>query len=141
MTDLNAFVGEWTVELRFPGAPPVTGAHSVFEWILDGAYLQQRNDVPISEVPNAQAIYAPGAEPGTYTQHYFDTRGVSRLYAMTFDGTTWTLLREAADFSPLDFRQRFTATFDGDRIEGAWEIAHPGKDWEHDFAMTYIRLR
>ena len=49
--------------------------------------------------------------------------GVARLYAMTLDAGTWTLLRESPDFSPLDFAQRFTGTFsdDGDTIRGTWE--------------------
>ena len=52
------------------------------------------------------------ADPGTgaYTQHYYDSRGVVRLYAMTFSDGLWALTRESPDFSPLDFQQRFTGT-------------------------------
>lgn len=46
-----------------------------------------------------------------------------------------TLTRESPDFTPLDFRQRFTATFsqDGNTISGAWEKRLNGSGWEHDF--------
>ena len=78
---------------------------------------------------------------GTLLQHYFDSRGVARVYEMTFDGRVWTLLRETPDFSPLDFAQRFEGVFseDGERIEGRWEIKHEA-DWELDFHQTYTRV-
>jgi hypothetical protein len=46
---------------------------------------------------------------------------VTRLYARTFIGKVWTLVRESADFSSLGFAQRFTGTFSADdnRIDGA----------------------
>jgi hypothetical protein len=88
----------------------------------------------------AWAIVGTDPRTGGYTQHYYDSRGVARLYAMSFADGVWTLTRESPDFSPLDFRQRFTGTFseDGNTITGAWEKS-PGGDWEHDFALTYRR--
>jgi hypothetical protein len=138
-TDLNVFLGQWSVDARIPGAP--TG-HSVFELILDGQYLVQRTHVPVPEAPDSLAVVTAGPEKGAYRQHYYDSRGVTRLYAMTFTGGVWTLLRESADFTPLDFAQRFTGTFsaDGDRIDGAWETAMPGEGWHLDFELTYTRL-
>ena len=65
-----------------------------------------------------------------------------RLYAMTLAGGVWTLTRESADFTPLDFRQRFTGTFsaDGNAISGAWETSPAdGGEWKHDFGLTYRR--
>ncbi|MEU5541454.1 hypothetical protein AB0G85_03540 [Streptomyces sioyaensis] len=78
---------------------------------------------------------------GTYTQHYFDSRGVARLYAMTFADGVWTLTRESPDFTPLVFRQHFTGTFseDANTIAGALEVRFDGGEWEHDFTLTYRR--
>ena len=78
---------------------------------------------------------------GAYTQHYFDSRGVARVYAMTFSDGVWTLLREAPDFTPLDFSQRFSGRFSADRttIAGTWEVRTDGSSWEHDFDLTYTR--
>ncbi|MGW4487669.1 hypothetical protein ACWEOE_27945 [Amycolatopsis sp. NPDC004368] len=142
--NLDPFLGEWAVTVVFPHAPadqPSPVARSVFATILDGRFLTQRTEVPLPEAPDSFSIVS-AHEDGTFTQHYHDARGVSRLYAMTFRDGVWTLLREAADFSPLSFRQRFTATFsaDGDHIDGAWELAPPGEDWRHDFEMHYTRL-
>jgi hypothetical protein len=60
---------------------------------------------------------------------------------MTFADGEWTLTRESPDFSPLDFRQRFTGTFgpDGTTITGSWQSGRDGGEWEHDFALTYRR--
>ena len=78
----------------------------------------------------------------SYTQHYFDSRGVVRVYAMTFDGGRWTLMRSAPDFTSLDFSQWFTGTFaeDGNSINAAWETSNDGVHWEHDFDLTYTRV-
>ncbi|GIF77984.1 hypothetical protein [Asanoa siamensis] len=137
---LEIFVGEWAVTAELPDDTSAPAVRSVFEWILDGAYLAQRTEVNILGVPDSLAIVAPG--PAGYTQHYYNSRGVSRLYTMTFDGRVWTLTRDSADFSPLDFTQRFTGTFtpDHNRIDGAWEKAMPGADWTLDFALTYTRI-
>jgi hypothetical protein len=146
---LGVFVGEWVLAARFPDgelAPSIASqegpqARSRFEWALDGQFLLQRTEVPVPEVPGSLAIVSVDPATGAYTQHYYDSRGVVRLYAMTFADGVWTLTRESPDFSPLDFRQRFTGTFspDGNIISGAWEKSAGGAGWEHDFDLTYRR--
>jgi hypothetical protein len=137
------------VEARFPGDQPApsgaTGegpkARSRFEWALGGQFLLQRTEVPIPEAPDSLTIVSADLETGSYTQHYYDSRGVVRLYAMTLAEGVWTLTRESTDFTPLDFRQRFIGTFsqDGNTISGAWQICLDGGEWKHDFALTYRR--
>jgi hypothetical protein len=140
---LDAFVGEWDVEAFFPTAGPagVVG-RTVFEWMLDGQFLLQRSEVPHPDAPNSLCVIAVDPQnEGAYTQHYFDSRNVVRVYAMTFDGDVWTLLRDSPDFSPLSFSQRFTGTFgdDGSAIRGAWERSQEGSAWEKDFDLAYTR--
>ncbi|HWD52610.1 MAG TPA: hypothetical protein VG412_09430 [Acidimicrobiales bacterium] len=141
---LDGFVGTWSLEASFPGDPPVTmgGGRSVFEWMDGGQFLIQRTDIPDPDAPNSLAVIGLDPAADAYVQHYFDARGVARLYAMTFGQGVWTLTREAADFSPFDFRQRFTGSFsaDGDSIRGAWELAEPGSGWSHDFDLSYTRV-
>ena len=146
---LGVFVGEWIVEASFPGGRPAPSgargegprARSRFEWALDGQFLLQRTEVPVPEVPDSLTIVSADPQTGAYTQHYYDSRGVVRLYAMTFADGVWTLTRESPDFSPLDFQQRFTGTFsqDGNIISGAWNKRLNGADWQHDFDLTYRR--
>ena len=145
---LDVFVGDWSMEARFPGhrpAPPGAAgpgptARSRFEWALGGQFLVQHTEVPVPEAPDSLAIVGTDPRTGGYTQHYYDSRGVVRLYAMSFADGVWTLTRESPDFSPLDFLQRFTGTLseDGNTITGGWEKS-PGGGWEHDFALTYRR--
>jgi hypothetical protein len=145
---LDVFVGEWVMEAHFPGDQPAPSsaageAHgrSRFEWALDRQFLLQRTEISIPEAPDSLTIVSADLETGAYTQHYYDSRGVARRYAMSLADGVWTLTRESADFTPLDFQQRFTGTFsaDGNTISGAWE-KRLGGDWEHDFALTYRRV-
>jgi hypothetical protein len=146
---LGVFVGEWVLAARFPDgelAPSIASqegpqARSRFEWALNGQFLLQRTEVPVPEAPDSLTIVSADPATGAYTQHYYDSRGVVRQYAMTFADGVWTLTRESPDFSPLDFRQRFTGTFspDGNTISGAWEKRAGGAGWEHDFDLTYRR--
>jgi hypothetical protein len=94
----------------------------------------------VPEVPDSLTIVSVGTD-GAYTQHYYDSRGVARLYAMHLVDRTWTLTRESPDFSPLEFRQRFAGTMSDDRnvIDGAWETGLGDAGWVHDFALTYRR--
>ncbi|MFI6935265.1 hypothetical protein [Streptomyces sp. NPDC050287] len=141
---LDVLVGEWVVESGFPDLAAPAG-RTVFEWTLDGRFLVQRSEIPVPEAPDSTAIVATDPETGAYTQHYFDSRGIVRLYAMTFAGGVWRLLRETPDFSPLAFRQRFTGQVadDGDTIHGVWETSPTDGPpaWEQDFTVTYRRSR
>ncbi|NEE02414.1 DUF1579 domain-containing protein [Phytoactinopolyspora halotolerans] len=148
MSRLDAFVGEWELEVRFPPGHPAAAtvtddakARSRFEWALNGQFLLQHTEITIPEAPDSLTIISVDPNTGAYTQHYYDTRGVVRVYAMEFAAGVWTLLRETPDFSPLDFRQRFAGTFsdDGRVISGAWEIGSDGADWELDFDLIYRR--
>ena len=137
---LEVFVGEWVLEARFPGAEPVL-ARTWFEWALDRQFLVQRTENPVAEAPDGLMIVSTDPQTGAYTQHYYDSRGVVRLYAMTLAAGTWTLTRESADFTPLDFGQRYTGTFSADlnAITGGWEMRLPDADWAPDFVLNYRR--
>jgi hypothetical protein len=140
---LEAFVGEWRVEApAFPLPPEIADAARMsFEWTLGGAYLLQRSSIPVPEAPDSLSVIAPDGGDG-YTQHYFDSRGIVRIYAMTFDGRDWTLERRAPDFSPLPFHQRWVGQLsaDGNTISGRWEASPDGNDWELDFELAYHRV-
>jgi hypothetical protein len=140
---LEPFVGEWRLVAAFKDIPPAdVGARVSFAWLPGRRFLIQRWEVPVPEAPDGIAVI--GGDPageGTYLQHYFDSRGVARVYKMSFEDGVWRLWRDEPDFSPLDFAQRYTGTFsdDGETIAGSWEICHDGKTWEHDFDLTYTR--
>jgi hypothetical protein len=62
--------------------------------------------------------------------HYFDQRGVYRVYAASRDQATWRYWRDA---SAPDFSQRFTCTFknDGNTITGRGQLSKDGTTWLH----------
>ena len=141
---LTPLVGEWRMVPTFKDMPPADmGARVTFEWLPGERFLIQRWEVPIPEAPDGIAIIGPDPEhEGTYLQHYFDARGVARVYKMSFESGVWKLWRDEADFSPLEFSQRYIGTFSDDSktITGAWEICHDGTTWEHDFDLSYTRV-
>jgi hypothetical protein len=142
-TLLEPFIGEWTMRLTFPGQSTVEGGLVRFEWMPGERFLIERWETPVPEAPDGLAVIGFDEGRGTFLQHYFDSRGIARVYAMSIEDGIWKLWRETADFSPLDFAQRFTGTFsdDGVSIVGAWEIAEDGATWAHDFDLTYVRVR
>lgn len=136
LADLEVLVGEWVIKADFPDAPE---GDVTFDWMAGRRFLIERWEVPIPEAPDGVAIIGYDADRGHFLQHYFDSRGVSRVYKMSLSGGVWKLWRDTADFSPLDFAQRYEGTFtpDGRTIAGAWEICHDGSTWEKDFDLTY----
>ena len=148
--DLEPFVGTWSLAAHFDNpTPDVDGdgdgdgdARVAFEWMSGQQFLIERWEIPIPEAPDGLAVIgADPDDPDGFLQHYFDSRGVARIYKMGFDGRVWRLWRDEPDFSPLDFRQRFTGTFSEDArtIDGTWEICHDGSTWRKDFDITYTR--
>jgi hypothetical protein len=143
---LEPFVGDWRIEAPAFAAevdPGLADAARVsFAWTLGGAFLLQRSSIPVPGAPDGLTVIAPDRDGEHYTQHYFDSRGVVRIYAMTFDGRDWTLERHSPDFSPLPFHQRWTSALsdDGGTIAGRWEASPDGAAWELDFELTYVRL-
>ena len=133
---LDPLIGDWELTADLPGAEDMRGLVT-FERF--GPLLLQRSTAP-DPVPDSICLIAPHADGG-YTQHYFDSRGVVRLYAMTFDGQTWTLERTEPDFSPLDFHQRYIGTLadDGSVITGEWQASDDGTTWQRDFRLSHRR--
>jgi hypothetical protein len=140
LDSLDAFVGEWSMSTSFsPTGADAPRARTTFEWLPGRQFLIQRWEVEHPDAPDGIAIIGFDADKATLLQHYFDSRGIARVYEMTFARTVWTLQRLAA--AP-DFSQRSTGTFDpsGDTIAATWESSRDGTTWEHDFALTYTRV-
>jgi hypothetical protein len=131
---LEPLIGEWVVEGTHPVDPSMAvGGRAVFEWLDGGRFVVERWTVEHPDFPNGIAILGEG-ESG-FAQHYFDSRGVARVYAMSVTDETWELSRESPEFS-----QRFIGKFseDGSTITGRWEKLD-GSNWELDFHLTYTK--
>ena len=133
---LDALVGDWTLEAGPPGGPAWPGEGRVsFGWLEGRTFLIERWTVDLPEAPDGIAIIGEADETETFRQHYFDSRGVHRVYEMTLADGVWKLWRD----SPDPFPQRFEGTFsdDGKTIAGRWEKAEDGSNWKTDFDLTY----
>jgi hypothetical protein len=81
------------------GSAAITGrGQTTFEWLDGRFFLTQRfvNEHPAA--PSGIAIIGTSPELGSFTQHYYDSRGVARVYQMTLDGQAWKLWRQAPGF-------------------------------------------
>jgi hypothetical protein len=144
---LEPLIGEWSLAMVMPGEAvpaqlPDVGARVTFEWMGEHAFVLERWHVPIPEAPDGLALIGWDVGRGTFLQHYFDERGVARVYEMRFEAGVWTMERTKPDFSPFAFSQRFTGTVagDGSRIDGTWDIAEDHKTWKKDFDLIYSRV-
>ncbi len=115
----------------------VTGQAS-FAWIENGAFLEMRQGMQPQNAPDAIWLMSRDESGEDYQVFYYDSRGVSRVYAMSFEGGAWKIWRNASGFS-----QRYEARVseDGNSIRGRWEKSSDGQHWEHDFDLDYTRIR
>jgi len=141
---LNVLIGRWETAASFEagffgsGSPPVTGGgETTFEWLEGSFFLIQRFASEHPDAPDGITIIGTSADRETFEQHYYDSRGVARVYQMSLEGGAWKLWREAPGFW-----QRYTGAIsdDGTTIKGAWEASEDGQEWKHDFVLTYIKV-
>jgi hypothetical protein len=147
---LQRLVGSWTTEATHPATPGlvVRGTVSV-EWLEGERFLIHRARTDHPDFPDAISIIGfteqdrvdpsgvAAAEGASQPRmHYFDSRGVSRVYDVSIDDASWRIWRDAPGFS-----QRFTGTIadGGDTIAGRWQMCQDGTRWEDDLQITYRR--
>jgi len=134
LEQLEGLLGEWDVEVpQFPGAR----GRATFEWLEGGAYLRLHAEAP-DPAPSATLIISRDESSEIYTVLHYDSRGVSRVYQMSFGEGVWKMWRQAPGFW-----QRFSGMLspDGSSIRASWEKSPDGSSWEHDFDLIYTKTR
>jgi hypothetical protein len=146
---MNAFeplIGEWHGDGEIPLEPPLKISADVrFERL--GVFVVFSSVGVPADLPSSVSIIggAPDGEP--QPMHYFDSRGVKRLFLTVVDGPMWRIWRAPGeDWNGPDgpgFNQRFIGEIsaDGTTIVGRWErgMGDAGDAWEIDFPITYAR--
>ena len=132
---LNALVGEWTIEATHPAFPDtVVSGHVAVEWLEGEQFLIHRSRADHPDFPDSISVIGPTTVG--LSMHYFDSRGVFRVYRVDLSEDDWRMQRDAPGFS-----QRFTGTFsdDGNTMSGVWKLSRDGSSWDDDLAITYVR--
>jgi hypothetical protein len=134
----SRLIGRWTTKGAHPLLPGAEiRGEATFEWLAGRQFVIQRSHYDHPDIPDAISVTgATGATGEGLTTHYFDRRGVYRLYRASLDAGQWRFWRDDPGF-----RQRFTGVFsaDGTTITGQGEMCRNGSSWEPDLALTYHR--
>lgn len=130
MTALDRLVGSWEFTMQHSTmSEPVTGRQR-YEWVLDGAFALQHWAYDHPDFPDAMAFLSEER------YHYFDVRGIVRIFDVEFTDGGWSMTRIDDNFSQrtaLWFRSQ-------DIIEGRGEISYDaGTTWQLDFTITLQR--
>jgi hypothetical protein len=145
---LDAVVGEWKVEATHPYfANTIIRGRATFEWLEGRHFLIWRAQYDHPDIPDSIAILGGGDQheggassdsDGKSAMHYFDSRGVSRVYLIDAEHGVWRFWRDAPAFN-----QRYVCTIsaDGATMVGNGELSRDGSTWEQDLHTTYERVR
>jgi hypothetical protein len=137
MQAFQPLVGEWAIEIDFPGHDGVIGGRTTFEWLEGGGYLIQRSVVDDPRFPRGVMVFGPDVGGERIVQHYFDSRGIARIYDVSFEDGVLRLWRDDDDFAQR-YAGRLSA--DGRTVDGTFERSDDGVEWLHDFDLTYTKV-
>jgi hypothetical protein len=145
-------VGSWTTEATHPAMPGVV-VHGtvVIEWLEGERFLTHRGRTDHPDFPDSLSVIGhmgkdrvgsdddavlTGADELQLHMHYFDSRGVFRIYDASVDDASWSWWRNAPGFS-----QRFTGLIsaDGNTIAGRSQLCRDDVQWADDLQITYRR--
>lgn len=126
-------VGAWTTEATHPMLPgeSITGTSEV-EWMEGERFLIYRTHTDHPQIPDSLSVL------GETQMHYFDTRGVHRLFDLTVTSDGWSITRgQGAE----EFAQRMMFTFDdaGRTMDCRTQLCRDGATWVDDLMATYRR--
>jgi hypothetical protein len=147
---MTRLLGNWSTEMTHPAMPGVLVRGSVeVDWLEGKRFLIHRARTDHSDFPASISIIGfmdrdrEGEKPNNGDEgeprlcmHYFDSRGVFRVYETSFDSDTWRLWRDSPKFS-----QRFAGVVSsgGDGVDGRWEVSEDGVSWASDLEIRYRR--
>jgi hypothetical protein len=132
---LDQLVGSWAIEATHPALPAaVARGQADFEWLEGKRFLLQRSQTDHPDFPDSLIVF--GDFEDGLAMHYYDSRGVHRVYGVSFSDGVWKMWRNASGFS-----QRFTGTFsdDANAIEGVWRLSRDDTSWDDDLKISFRR--
>jgi hypothetical protein len=152
LEQLGRLVGTWTTDATHPALPgTVVHGTADIEWLEGEQFLIHRARTDHPDFPDSISVVgfterdrvdnqadqgSAAATESPRSMHYFDSRGVFRVYNASIDAEAWRIWRDAPGFS-----QRFVGTIaDGDdTIAGQWQLSRDDVHWDDDLQITYRR--
>lgn len=139
LKSLEILIGRWEIELTnasfLQNKSDKLNGSATFDLIeKEGFLVMRQGDAPL---PWTRWVISRDELEQNYLVAYYDDRGVSRQYEMSFNNGIWKIWREAPGFW-----QRFEGKIskDGNTITAHWEKSTDnGKNWEYDFDLNYKR--
>jgi hypothetical protein len=128
---LDRLLGTWDITMHHSAVAESVSGRQRYERVLEGAYVLLNWTYDHPDFPDAMAILSEEK------MHYFDVRGVTRVFDLQIDDAGWSMVRLDPEFS-----QRYTARFDGpDSMHTNGEYSNDqGATWQHDFTMSSTRV-
>jgi hypothetical protein len=137
LTAFDPLIGEWAVEAIHPMLPStVVNGRATYEWLEGERFLIQRSTNDHPDFPDSITVMG-FADEEELTAHYFDSRGVFRVYRVAMDDDTLRMWRDAPGFA-----QRLEAKLsdDGATLAGSWQVSRDGETWDDDLAIAFTRM-
>ena len=137
MEPFGALVGDWTTESTHPAfGDTVVPGRARFEWLSGERFLIERAEHDHPELPDSLRVFGVMEGDEELSMQYFDSRGVHRIYQVSFDGRELRHWRDAPGFA-----QRITLTLsdDGSTLTGTSELNENDQGYRDDLAITYRR--
>ena len=126
---LDTLIGEWDTRGSHPMIEgPIRGRAS-FEWLAGHRFLIWRSASTPDTVPAAISIIGDVTAADTFPLHYFDSRGVARVYTASLKDGVLRFWRDEPGFA-----QRATVVLEGDALHLRTEL-----NGKADLEMTYTR--
>lgn len=128
---LTRLIGSWDITMRHAAMDEPVRGRQAYERVLDEAFVMLRWTYEHPDFPDAIALLDDNS------CHYFDVRGVTRVFDFGINESGWTMIRRDEDFW-----QRSSATFvSPGEMQAVGENSYDeGRTWQHDFQMSYLRV-
>lgn len=144
---LDRWVGTWTTEATHPAMPGlVVHGTAVVEWLEGQKFLIHRARTDHPDFPDSISILGfterdrvgerSNAGESRLEMHYYDSRGVHRVYDFEASENTYHIARPAPGLS-----QRFTGKLidGGNTIDGLWQMCEDDVTFHDDLKIVYRR--
>jgi hypothetical protein len=138
-------VGHWTVAATHPKLPgeAIVGSCSI-EWLEGRQFLIHRSHYDHAKIPDAISVIG---DTDGIRMHYFDERGVHRVYDVTVTRAGWeiAMARDSSERSfaspdqPFSQRVSYTVEDEGQTMSGTGQLSFDDVHWEDDLRIVYRR--